>query len=395
MKINSSLYFILITAIVSGCSSDKQTQEGLAFVDVRKNYPEKEIFLTDIAEVSYLYLNSDDDDYLFQGRIHCITENTVVVGDDATGSILFFSKNGDTKSRFNRKGQGPEEYIGANQIIYDEPADDVFVLSLGRNFLQVYSSTGEYKRKIIMPEGTEVGLYYSFDNESLFIYDASASNERKVYMDQIGETDFAFFDHRFFLISKKDGKILDFVDIPSASQYLGTYSEELGTFIPGRTTRILKCKEGILLCNPETDTVFLYSKNRTLTPVIYQTPSVSALDPVIYLNNCVDAGRYQFMEVFTLQYNVLPYPVKYLLRDKETGEVFRQKILLPDYKGKEFIISPIRSGRDYENGPWFELDLSELKEAYRENRLSGKLKELVATLNEDVDNNVFMLVKFK
>ena len=37
----------------------------------------------------------------------------------------------------------------------------------------------------------------------------------------------------------------------------------------------------------------------------------------------------------------------------------------------------------------------ELKEAYRENRLSGKLKELVAILNELEDNNVFVLVEFK
>jgi hypothetical protein len=32
---------------------------------------------------------------------------------------------------------------------------------------------------------------------------------------------------------------------------------------------------------------------------------------------------------------------------------------------------------------YFELDLIELKEAYIENRLSGKLKELVSTLDEE------------
>jgi hypothetical protein len=42
----------------------------------------------------------------------------------------------------------------------------------------------------------------------------------------------------------------------------------------------------------------------------------------------------------------------------------------------------------YEKGYHLELDLMELKEAYRENKLSGKLKELVATFNENEDNNV-------
>jgi len=44
---------------------------------------------------------------------------------------------------------------------------------------------------------------------------------------------------------------------------------------------------------------------------------------------------------------------------------------------------------------YFELDLTELKQASRENKLSGKLKELVTSLNEDIDNNVFMFVDFK
>jgi len=42
-----------------------------------------------------------------------------------------------------------------------------------------------------------------------------------------------------------------------------------------------------------------------------------------------------------------------------------------------------------------EFDLIELKQAYRDNKLNGKLKELVATLNEDEDNNVFVLIQFK
>jgi len=39
--------------------------------------------------------------------------------------------------------------------------------------------------------------------------------------------------------------------------------------------------------------------------------------------------------------------------------------------------------------------LVELMQAYKENRLSGKLKELAASLNEENDNNVIMFVNFK
>ena len=126
---------------------------------------------------------------------------------------------------------------------------------------------------------------------------------------------------------------------------------------------------------------------------------------MIVLNNCVDVGTFQFMEIVTVQYrenetvqyreNASPvFPMTYLMRNKKTGDVFRQKISLPDYIGKQFFFGSRQSGRDYENGPWFELDLIELKQAYNENRLNGKLKELVATLDEDKDNNVFIFVEF-
>ena len=389
MKNNSTFFFILLIALTSGCSSDKQEKNGLAFIDVRKNYPEKEIILTDIADVTYLHLNTDDDDYLYKGRIHCITENTIVIGDDVFGSVLFFSKDGMPKSRFNRKGQGPGEYIDARQVIYDEKADDVFVLSSGlANYFLVYSSTGEYKRKIILSEGTFVQSFYSFDDVSLFVYDGSV--ERRNFIPYENDSQTEFYNSHFIRISKTDGNVLEYVELPV--NHLILKDEVTGTPFPAR--RLIKCKDGVLLCNPETDTVFLYNKDRSLIPVIHKTPSTSALDPMVVLNNCADAGRYQFMEVVTVHVGNERFPVKYLMRDKKTGEIFCQKISLPDYTGKEFFFRT-RSQGDFKDGLYFELDLIELKQAYRENRLSGKLKELVTTLNEDEDNNVFMLVHFK
>jgi len=48
-----------------------------------------------------------------------------------------------------------------------------------------------------------------------------------------------------------------------------------------------------------------------------------------------------------------------------------------------------------ENKYHFELDFTELEEAYNENKLSGRLKELVASLMKEEDaNNVFVFVDF-
>ena len=121
------------------------------------------------------------------------------------------------------------------------------------------------------------------------------------------------------------------------------------------------------------------------------------MDPKIILNNCIDVDKYQFMEVQTMSYGQIGHKEhhKHYMRDKKTGEIYRQKIVLPDYKGKKIIICPEISNFFHENGTHIELDLIELKQANREKRLSGKLKQLVDTLNELKDNNVFMIIKFK
>ena len=389
----SVLYLIFIIVFTFGCSLDKKGY-GLPSIDIRKNYPEKEIILTDIADITYLCINSDDDDYLYKGFISCITKNTIVIIENRSGKILFFSKDGKPKSYFNHKGQGPEEYIGPSRVIYDEATDEAFVYTHFSNF-QVYSSLGMYKRTIVLPKETALNSIFSFDEESLFLFDAIhlSPNKKRVTTE---EKDYPVqnYNSPYVRISKVDGKVLDYVELPTNNTELWEGSDPRIL-----THQIISCANGLLLCNPETDTVFLYDKDKSLTPVICKIPLVTDLDPKVILNNCMDYGKYQFIEIGTARFTGKPYPnafpVKYLMRDKKTGEVFLQKILLPDYKGKDFFISPGASGKLYEDGTYFELDLIELKQAYNENRLSGKLKELVSTLDEDKDNDVIMFVHFK
>ena len=46
MKADKILYLIILATSVIGCSSDKQLESSLPSIDVRKDYPEKEIILT-------------------------------------------------------------------------------------------------------------------------------------------------------------------------------------------------------------------------------------------------------------------------------------------------------------------------------------------------------------
>ena len=401
MKQKTVFNLILIVALLFECTSDKQTPDSIPFIDVRKNYPEKEIILTDIADVTYLHFSSINENYLYRGGIQYITENTIVVFDWATGSVLFFSKDGNPKSRFNHYGQGPKEYpIGTLfNGIYDEARDEVYVpVDIGRNhYIQVYSSTGEYKRKLNLLQGVGIALMVSFDDQSLLLYDRGKlmdKTRRKIAGDHSAFSP-QLNDSSFVLISKIDGRVLEYVEVPGPTTDLsirtGTGGSSWQTY-----QRIVKCSDGFLLCNPENDTIYLYSKDKILTPILRKIPLLSDSDMRIF-ENCVDVGKYQFMKMSRLRTGSKEEADEmYYIRDKETGEFFRQKIVLPDYRGKEFFVHAVGGfTRFLENEYLFVLNLFELKEAYKENRLSGKLKELVTTLNEMEDNYIYMFVKFK
>ena len=395
---------IILIAFATSCVSDKPVQDAMAF-DVTKTYLEKEIILADIANITYVHLSTDDDDYLYSGRNFQITKNTITVVDNSSNSILFFSKDGNPKSRFNHFGQGPEDYlrIGQHQLIYDELSDEVYVAH-SENVIHVYSSTGIYKRRFTMPQGILIHDLTDYDDHSFFFMDGFPiimTNLRQ------GGGNFPAVDYviPFYRVSKTTGEVLAYVELPGTDLRLG-YS--FGGIWLNANPRIYsqKSPEGIWLCNIETDTIFLYSGDKSLTPVIYQTPSVSSLNPKEYLSRFLDKEQYQYLQVTILHESEFAgfFPAKYYLRNKKTGETVHPKFIVPDYKGKDFIMDPLRpnangrvsnDGFFYDDGYCFELGLYELKEADRENKLSGKLKELVATLDEDTDNNVFMLVEFK
>ena len=68
---------------------------------------------------------------------------------------------------------------------------------------------------------------------------------------------------------------------------------------------------------------------------------------------------------------------------------------MKDYKGKEINLSPENIYFTANSGTGFiELNIEELKEALEDNKLSGKLKEMVKSSDEE-SNNIYMILKFK
>ena len=387
-----SFNVIIISVFIILSFSCRNHSTDIPVINASKSYPEKEIFLNDIANISYVSMRPDGN-YLYSGSIYRVSESRIIICDAQSGDILFFSREGNPISRFNNKGRGPGEYLFPMEAMYDEKTDELFLVDMGS--IKVYSSSGIFKRGLPLPEGAMVlNHIVSFDERSLFFYDLKKSYMRGgVDAKDLSESDYR---EPYYLVSKADGEILDYFEMAIKPVSLSLDID--GFRAAARVRHLIKSDEGVFICNPQNDTIFLYARDRSLTPVFAKTPEVSSMNPMVFINNCVELGQYQFTELCTIKRgDPIPgfFPMDYYMRDKKSGEIFRQRLRVHEYKDKELFISPLALWRRlYDNGCVLELDLLELKEAYDNNLLSGKLKELVETLDED-DNNVFVFVEFK
>lgn len=362
------LYWIFI-----GCScTDKGEKTHVIRIDVSKDYPEKEILLSEIADVRYVCMN-EGDEYIYGGSPLYVSDNTFVFYSE--GSFLFFSKEGEPKSRFNHQGNGPGEYSYFSKVLYDEANDEFYVLTEKK--LIVYSSSGVHKRTFALPlpDDRRVMSIALYDETSLVLYDSDS----------------------FLRISKADGSELERINVSSGEKvqlYLIKQNERGVSVIANVQNTIVKYQDGLLLSDFSTDTVFYYNKERELLPVLLKEPGIHTLEPTIYANAFVEAGEYWFYRKIIVKEENGKLPSVYLMQNKEDGSIYEQKIMMDEFKGKQVRIAPEILTSSSRCGV-IELDLLELEEAYDRNLLSGKLKEFMEKVDRENDNTIYALLTFK
>lgn len=359
--------------LLSGCISEKENE--LMQFDVTASYPEKEIQLEEIADIEYVQLVLDDD-FMFGRAPQIIISDKIIIGHD--GNVFIFSRDGMPESKFNKTGNGPGEYISIDKLRYDEALGEIYIETSDE--IMVYSLSGDYKGTI--PLRGRMGFFseiINYDSETLLLYD-----------------DYNLYPSPFSFISKKDGSIVDSIKILQGENVpLYVPFQDRGYILLSSTCPIVKYKEGYLLTDFTNDTVYFLSARKELSPILVKTPKIQSLDPVVYVNSFVEAGNYVFVSAVTVKQEDNRLPKKYLMRDKRSGAMYRQKITFNDYEGKRINLSPeIIANTQHSKLGLIVLDINELLEANKENKLSGKLKQLVES-SEEEGNNVFMLLHFK
>ena len=109
-------------------------------------YPEKEICLQDVAEVSYIPLETTDDFLLTDGAsMEMVSSKGIVCVSDEI--VLIFHPDGKVRSLLNRKGEGPGEYRYVHYATADWEREEIYIHDIHQNTMLVYSFDGNFKHQ--------------------------------------------------------------------------------------------------------------------------------------------------------------------------------------------------------------------------------------------------------
>lgn len=373
-------------AILAGCGN-KNEETTCITVDVAANYPEKELILQDFVDVDYVPLETTDD-FVMQGSIMAIGDRHIVVknwSDD--GNIYIFDrKTGKGLQKINRKGQGDEEYNYINGIILDEDKNEMFVNCAVKKKIYVYDLEGHYKRSFHHPGKAEYLDIFNYDKDHLIGYDMSL-----YYKEGEPREKGRSYHH---ILSKEDGSITRNLYLPF--EIIKTPAVKKGDGVAMTSIRPIIPYEGKwLLVETSSDTVYSYApETDKRSPFLIKKPTQ---DPEILLTMGAITDRYYFMHTVKKVFDFTTgrgFFFTDLVYDKQENAFFEADIRNDDFVKKQSVnltASPINTGGI---AAIQTLAANQLVEAYQNDGLKGKLKEVASHLDEEA-NPVVMVMKYK
>jgi len=395
MKQIKTISVIILLVVLPGCGGRGNQSDDLITVDVTGNYPQKELILQDFLDVEYIPLETTDD-FITMAATQIVGEKIVIVRNirSADGDIFIYDRTGKGLRKFNRRGQGSEEYTSITSLVaLDEDNNEVFVNSTGQRKVFVYDLFGNFKRSFDHQE-VRFNVYINiFDRDYLICTDDSRYSLEDRSADLTKR-------NMFRIISKQDGRVMKEISIPYERRKVATLPSYA---MPVRNNKSTPYRDSWLLAEPSSDTIYRYFSDHSMIPFIVRTPSIQSMDPEVFLFPGVLTDRYIFMRTYKMELydfeNNGTWHGADLMYDRQEKAIFKHVVYNDDFSNK----IPIKMAGDIYEISLFnsedivfaqKLEAYDLVEAYKNGRLKGKLKEIAATLDEE-DNPVIMIARNK
>lgn len=383
----SIISIIFLLAITTSCGERNNEPTGDTLtINVTANFPTRELILQDFMNVEYIALD-DTDEFITQGLVEAIGNEFILVRNQINdGNILVFDRKGSGLRVINRRGQGGEEYLRIGGITVDEDNGEIFVQDFQRRRFLVYDLYGNFRRSFPVQEGIRPTQVFNFDDESLLVYSIVSHSERDSNL------------LTFVLISKQDGTIIQHIDIPYEQRkqlaIVSVDSQDISIAVIDNSP-VLRYQSQWMLMEPSADTLFTFSSDRILTPLIARTPSVQSRNPETFLFPVLFTERYYFMQTVRKVMNFTTwegFPTTNIVYDRQQSALFEYTIYNNDFYPKRTV--NLGGLERNETAFWQIFQAYQLIDAYENGELRGRLKEVASRLDEE-SNPVIMIVTHK
>jgi hypothetical protein len=381
---NKQLLLILLAFSFFACTHKNKEQTGIIKLDVNKHYPKKEaIPIQEIADVTYISLETNDAFLCGEdGKVIYMDNDYILFANERQGDILIYDGFGATISKFNKKGQGPDEYINLRNVIFDKEKKEIYVHGNDNNEqILVYDLSGQFKRELSHLTDKENKWYrefFNYDKDHLLYYYEIQEDEQN--------------SSWFALISRQNGETTQEVSIHYNQLQIEWMNNGIDNFFTNFKVTF-KQNNDFFVNMITTDTLYKLTPDFIFEPIITRTPSIQTVANAWCVIDA-ETSHYRFM---TVAKNASEFSTTSLFLDKRTGEIMEQSFYnADDLSQKNMVfgnfsenIHAIDNNRYYAAIPAYKL-----KAAYKNDELTGNLKEIATKIRED-DNPVLMVVTFK
>lgn len=382
-----TMKYLLVLFAISACqkANDKQ-QEQLIIINTGKKYPQKEIYLQDIAEVEYIPLITSDSILVNTFPI-CVSEEGIATRGGKTGEILLFDAKGQKlQGRVCRRGEGPEEYNAIIFSIIDWKRKELFIADYTN--LKVYDFSGNYLRTLLNDDIMKMNIHNLNDDYLLCSKEHEGSD--RPY-------------RPYFTLSKDKGKADTLsIEVPFfiASNRKIVWDNGHTNDAYGYLPQIKSCINRTWLTTPALDTIFQLHPNLSLTPAMVPrlAPTTNPEASLLYFLGMNDHYAWS---------SWMPRHVTVKMSEINAGREKQESLYMYDKKKQEWF-TPVYQDRAMPHSTPIYINLTavpygyglvtlnamDVVEAYRNNRITdSELKQIASTLKEE-DNPVLMLLKF-
>lgn len=383
-----AIYLLVsLSALLAACQPTPKTS-AIPIINVTANYPQQEMNLQDFAEVEYVPLETTDS-FITQAYIQSITPHYIVCTNyQAEGTLyLFDRKTGQGICTFNRKGQGNMEYASASLAILSESTEELFVSDMMTRKMLVYDLKGNFLRSFPFEKEDTYSSILEYDDHHLIVFKERTQGETPLEESK---------DACHILLSKTDGKVVKEIRIP-LEKYESLILAQNGIFTSAPFTTMVAAPDHWILDQTSSDTLYRYTDGQ-LEPAFLRTPSIHSMEVQKFLYAQAVCDPYLFFVTVEKKFDaekMRGYPTDLYCYNQATGAITQPRFTNTDCSDLPVhFLSNMETQLDNSVAGYYLLQADQLKEAYEEGKLKGRLKEIASQLNEE-SNPVLVLLKRK